>query len=105
MRVRRVEGRSTDPKIASGIYPGGNNMRTRCAIAGAVVTGILTLLPVAKAAALDQFGQTNLVSDGAVPAATIDPQLVNPWGISFSPTSPFWISDNGTGVTTLYNGA
>jgi uncharacterized protein (TIGR03118 family) len=50
------------------------------------------------------FEQTNLVSDGSVPAATIDPNLVNPWGIALSSTSPFWVSDNGTGVTTIYNG-
>ncbi len=49
--------------------------------------------------------QTNLVSDGAVPAHTTDPNLINPWGVSFGPTGPFWISDNGTGVTTIYNGA
>src|SRR5206468_9203908 len=30
---------------------------------------------------------------------------VNPWGISHSATSPFWVSDNGTGLSTLYNGA
>ncbi len=47
---------------------------------------------------------TNLVSDGSVPAVTTDPNLINPWGISAGPTSPFWISDNGTGVSTLYNG-
>jgi uncharacterized protein (TIGR03118 family) len=40
-----------------------------------------------------------------VPAVTIDPDLVNPWGVSFAPTSPFWVSDNKTGVATLYNGA
>src|SRR5262249_37839426 len=51
------------------------------------------------------FTQTNLVSDGFVPAAHFDPNLVNPWGIALSPTSPFWISDNGTGVTTVYDGA
>ena len=45
------------------------------------------------------------VSDGSVPAATIDPNLINPWGLSFSPTSPYWVADNGTGVTTLYNAA
>jgi len=50
------------------------------------------------------FLQTNLVSDGAVPAVTTDPDLKNPWGISFSPTSPFWIANNGTGLSTLYNG-
>ena len=49
--------------------------------------------------------QSNLVSDGAVPAHTIDPYLVNPWGVSFGPTGPFWVSDNGTGVTTIYNGS
>jgi len=49
--------------------------------------------------------QTNLVSDGFVEAHTIDPNLVNAWGISHSSTSPFWVSDNGTGVATLYNGS
>jgi len=48
--------------------------------------------------------QTNLVSDGFVEAQTTDANLVNPWGISFTPTGPFWISDNGTGVATLYDG-
>jgi uncharacterized protein (TIGR03118 family) len=36
-------------------------------------------------------------------AAVTDPHLVNPWGISESATSPFWISDNNAGVSTLYN--
>jgi uncharacterized protein (TIGR03118 family) len=49
--------------------------------------------------------QTNLVSDGFVPAPTIDPNLINPWGLTHSATSPFWVSDNGTGVTTIYTGA
>jgi hypothetical protein len=44
------------------------------------------------------FTQTNLVSDGAVPAAVTDPNLVNPWGVSFSATSPIWVSDNGSGL-------
>ena len=51
------------------------------------------------------FAQTNLVSDGFVPAMTIDPNLINPWGIAHSATSPFWVSDNGMGVTTVYTGA
>jgi uncharacterized protein (TIGR03118 family) len=53
----------------------------------------------------DFVTQTNLVSDGATPAALVDPRLVNPWGISNLPGSPFWISDNGTGFATLYDGA
>lgn len=36
--------------------------------------------------------------------STTDPDLINPWGISFGPTTPFWISDNGAGKATLYNG-
>jgi uncharacterized protein (TIGR03118 family) len=51
----------------------------------------------------NSFVQTNLVSDGAVPAATIDADLKNPWGLAFSPTSPFWIADNGTSQATIYN--
>ncbi|MDB5308511.1 MAG: beta-propeller fold protein [Gemmataceae bacterium] len=50
------------------------------------------------------FLQTNLVSDVPGMAATTDPLLVNPWGISFSGTSPFWVADNQTGFSTLYNG-
>jgi uncharacterized protein (TIGR03118 family) len=47
------------------------------------------------------FTQTNLISDGSVPAQVTDKNLVNPWGVSHSPTSPFWISDNGTGLTSI----
>jgi uncharacterized protein (TIGR03118 family) len=47
------------------------------------------------------FTQTNLISDGSVPAQQTDPNLINPWGVSYSPTSPFWISDNGTGLTSI----
>ena len=43
------------------------------------------------------YQQTNLVSDIPGLAAFTDPHLVNPWGISLSSTSPFWVSDNGTG--------
>jgi uncharacterized protein (TIGR03118 family) len=46
--------------------------------------------------------QTNLVSNLAGIAQLQDTNLVNPWGISFSATSPFWISDNGSGLATLY---
>ncbi len=47
--------------------------------------------------------QTNLVSDLPGVALVRDPNLVNPWGISESSGSPFWISDNNAGVSTLYN--
>ena len=57
---------------------------------------------------MTSFNQINLVSDGYVPAENIDPKLINPWGISYNlsnPAGPFWLSDNNSGVTTIYNGA
>jgi uncharacterized protein (TIGR03118 family) len=50
------------------------------------------------------FSTTNLVSDGAVPAAHVDPNLLNPWGVAFAPGAEFWISDNNSGKSTLYDG-
>jgi uncharacterized protein (TIGR03118 family) len=51
----------------------------------------------------DGYRQANLVSDLPGIAQLQDTNLVNPWGISFSATSPFWISDNGSGLSTLYS--
>jgi uncharacterized protein (TIGR03118 family) len=51
------------------------------------------------------YNQTNLVSNASGVAPVTDPQLVNPWGLSRSSSSPWWISDNATGLSTLYNGA
>ncbi|KAA5609476.1 TIGR03118 family protein [Rhodovastum atsumiense] len=48
--------------------------------------------------------QANLVSDGFVRAAHTDGHLINPWGVSFAPGGPFWISDNGSGVATIHDG-
>jgi uncharacterized protein (TIGR03118 family) len=53
----------------------------------------------------DSFTQTNLVSNVPNLAANTDPNLKNPWGVAFSATSPFWTSDQGTGLATLYNAA
>jgi uncharacterized protein (TIGR03118 family) len=48
--------------------------------------------------------QINLVSNIPGLAAVTDPLLVNPWGMAESATSPWWVADNGTSVSTLYNG-
>lgn len=53
----------------------------------------------------DSFTQTNLVSNIPGLAANTDPNLKNPWGVSFSATSPFWTADQGAGLSTLYNAA
>jgi hypothetical protein len=48
---------------------------------------------------LSGYAQTTLITNAT------DPDLVNPGGISSSTSSPFWVSDNGSGKATLYNGA
>jgi len=48
------------------------------------------------------YEQTNLVSDVAGTAQLTDPDMTNAWGVSFSATSPFWVSDNNSGKSTLY---
>jgi len=46
--------------------------------------------------------QTNLVSDIANLAIVQDDNLKNPWGVSYGPTTPFWISEQGTNLAALY---
>jgi uncharacterized protein (TIGR03118 family) len=48
------------------------------------------------------FVQTNLVSDILGLAVITDGELVNPWGVSHSITSPFWVSNQATSTATLY---
>jgi uncharacterized protein (TIGR03118 family) len=48
--------------------------------------------------------QAALADEGFEPAAFVDPNLINPWGMSFSTTGPFWVSNQGTQTSTLYNG-
>ncbi|HEV2041289.1 MAG TPA: hypothetical protein VGT81_14850, partial [Casimicrobiaceae bacterium] len=57
----------------------------------------------ASTAWADFYSQINLVSDIPGFAALTDPNLKNPWGISRSATSPFWVSDQGTNLATLYS--
>lgn len=68
-----------------------------CGLAASVVPGSLC--------AATLYVQTNLTSDISGLAANMDPNLKNPWGMSFAATSPFRVSDQGTGKSTLYNGA
>jgi uncharacterized protein (TIGR03118 family) len=51
-----------------------------------------------------EFKVTDLASDGSVPASHVDGVLKNPWGVSYAPKGPFWISDNATGITSLKTG-
>jgi uncharacterized protein (TIGR03118 family) len=58
---------------------------------------------VVSLSAQNNYFVHNLVSDVAGMADHVDPNLVNPWGNAFSATSPFWIGNNGTGTSTLYD--
>lgn len=51
-----------------------------------------------------EFKATGLVSDDLTlhPAQVLDTSLVNAWGLSYSPTGPFWISSADGGVSTVY---
>ena len=52
------------------------------------------------------FVQANLVADiSSYGAVTIDPNLVNPWGLAFGPNGALWVANNGTGTTTFYTQA
>ena len=51
------------------------------------------------------FVETKLVSDTPGVAAVTDPNLKNPWGMSYAPSGAYWVSDNTTGLSTLYNGS
>lgn len=50
------------------------------------------------------YKATGLTADQSGVATLTDTNLVNPWGMSRSSGSPWWISDNGTGLSTLYDG-
>src|SRR5216110_927636 len=57
----------------------------------------------AASARADTYSWTNFQSDIAGVAQHTDSNLVNPWGMAASTTGTIWVSDNGTGVSTLYN--
>jgi len=71
----------------------------------AALTLILILLGVSSGMA-QHYQRTDLTADksSTSPAPNIDPNLVNAWGMSRSSGSPWWISDNGTSLSTLYDG-
>lgn len=63
---------------------------------------LLALSGLSSTALAQRYAQANLTSDIPNLAAWTDGNLKNAWGIAFPPGGPFWISDNGTGKSTLY---
>src|SRR5437870_13746636 len=65
---------------------------------------ISVLFWASRPAAAQFYTQHDLVSDQPGVADHRDDNLVNAWGLVASATSPWWVANNGTGTSTLYNG-
>jgi len=61
-------------------------------------------LSLATSTAFAQHYVNAMLVKNLAPAKHVDPQLVNAWGLVYGPGSPFWISDAGSGLSTLYDG-
>jgi hypothetical protein len=71
-----------------------------------VAFGLAATLFAGAAWASPDVVQTDLISDGAVPAVQApDPNLINRSGVSYAPTGPFRVSDDNSGVVTIDHGA
>jgi uncharacterized protein (TIGR03118 family) len=68
------------------------------------LTGLAASASATGSIAHSAYRQTNLVSDIPGLALHTDPNLRNSWGTSTGPGLPIWVSDNATGVATLYDG-
>lgn len=99
-RTFTVEGVPVDAGLLplSGIANG-----SKVTVVGTAGNGVLLASSVTAKNAL--FQQLNLVSNIPGLASSTDTNLVNAWGIAHSPTGPWWVNDNGTGLSTVYDGA
>src|SRR5229473_3224379 len=65
---------------------------------------VLSLFLLPDVTQAQHYKQTNLVSDITGMAPTIDPNVKNPWGLTRSSGSPWWVGNNNSGTSTLYDG-
>jgi uncharacterized protein (TIGR03118 family) len=109
--IERIESRQTKQEWKMKINKAKNmtvsakGMSLRLSLLAITAALVLAAFPSSAANnpnAPDHYVQINLVSDQAGKAQIQDTNLVNAWGVSFNAGSPFWISDNGTGKSTLY---
>src|SRR6201998_4262266 len=77
-----------------------DTMKTAISLVGLLIT---LAIPSGLLAQQAGYSQTNLVSNTAGVGKTTDPQLLNPWGISIFPGQDFWIANNNSGTSTLYD--
>jgi uncharacterized protein (TIGR03118 family) len=80
--------------------------RRRLLIALALILGVaIVVVSPLRAAEHNSYTVVPLVSDQPGVAPNTDPNLVNAWGLTSGPTTPWWVSDNGTDKSTLYRGS
>jgi len=70
-----------------------------------IVADAAIFLLTSSAVFAQHYTQVNLDANVSGAAEAVDPQLVNAWGLARSSGSTWWVSDEGTGFATLYNGA
>jgi uncharacterized protein (TIGR03118 family) len=83
---------------------GRNRLRTSAAVLAIVGLAIAAEAPIAGAAAGNAYVVSGLVAD--VPGTGtpfVDQNLVNAWGLTAGPSTPWWVADNGTNLSTLYS--
>jgi uncharacterized protein (TIGR03118 family) len=80
------------------------NLKSLSRVCTMCTLSIAAILACSTPGMAQAYQQTNLVSDIQGLAPTPDGHLLNPWGLTASSTSPWWVSDNNGGVSTLYNG-
>jgi uncharacterized protein (TIGR03118 family) len=78
--------------------------RAAAAIGRPVVLSMALLVALHAVPASAQYQQTNILSDGSVPAQMTSPNLINPWGLSSAAGGPFWISDQFSNFQNVSTG-
>jgi uncharacterized protein (TIGR03118 family) len=78
---------------------------TSCALALVVVLGASVTAAASGSDDENRYKLSRLVSDKPGVADQLDPNLVNAWGLVAGPTTPWWVANNGTDTSTLYDGA
>jgi uncharacterized protein (TIGR03118 family) len=96
---RRLCGKNNRNKSAATSVQGGKGTM-KSSIKTLAIFAFAVLLPNLG---LAQYTRTDLVTNSGTGGTVTDPHLVNAWGLVSATTSPFWVSDNGTGFSTLYS--
>jgi uncharacterized protein (TIGR03118 family) len=69
-----------------------------------IIKTALLAATLSAALSAQTYSVTKLVSNVSGGATFTDPNLINPWGLAASGEDPWWVSDNNSGLSTLYNG-